>query len=45
MRVIQYSTTGWRRTDHDSSFDYCVDFTVAIDATFFMRPPMFSTHT
>ena len=35
MRVIQYSTTGWRRTDHDSSFDYCVDFAVAIDATFF----------
>ena len=49
MRVIQYSTIGWRRTDHDSSLDYCVycffAFTVAIDATFSMLPPMFSTHT
>ena len=49
MRVIQHSTTGRRRTDHESSFDYRVycffGFTVAIDATFSMMPPMFLTHT
>ena len=41
MRVIRYSTSWWRRTDHDRSFDYYVycffAICVSIDVTFFFR--------
>ena len=43
MRVIRYSHSGRRRTDHDRSFDYYVycffAFCVPIDATFFFSLP------